>query len=115
MGTLAVLTVLSGCSQAQKPPVQQIMPAPAVSSVPEGIQQAAEQVAFRAVQLAFPQVDATPAANCVRTNATNDELFILADGTLHSTTPAEQAMVTQILQRPQTNQCVADNGQSLNL
>ena len=115
MHKLIVLLAMAGCAQVGPPPVEQISAAPAVSSVPENIQQAAEQVAFRAVELAYPHIDPAPVANCVRDNATNGELLTLADGMLNSTTPAEQAMVTTILQRPMASQCVADNGQALNL
>ncbi len=115
MQKVIVLLAMAGCAQVGQAPVEQILPAPAVSSVPEEIQQAAEQVAFRAVELAYPNIDPAPVANCIRDNATNGELLTLADGMLHSTTPAEQAMVTSILQRPQTSRCVADNGQVLDL
>ena len=87
MRKLIVLLAMTGCAQVGPPPVEQISAAPAVSSVPENIQQAAEQVAFRAVELAHPHTDPASVANCVRENATNGELLTLADGILHSHYP----------------------------
>lgn len=114
MHKLTIVLAIAGCAQVAQPPVEQISAAPAVSSIPAGIQQAAEQVAFLAIEMTYPQVNPAPVANCVRNNATNGELLTLADGMLHSTTAPEQAMVTTILQRPQARQCVVDNGQVLN-
>ena len=116
LSVFVILLVLASCQKSERASVAQVQPKPArtVSELPEGIKQAAEQVAFRAVQASHPRVDPAPVANCIRDNATDNELLALADGALNSTTPEEQLTVANILQRPLTNQCVIDNGQVLN-
>lgn len=109
-----LLLILAGCQQAAPVEVQPSSELSTASILPEGILQAAEQVAFRAVESYHPTLDPAPAANCIRDNGTNSELLFLADGTKHTTTPDEHGMVVSILARSATRRCLTDNGQAVN-
>ncbi len=63
---------------------------------PSPLEQAAE---------AFPGVDVQGIANCVRANATEDELVLLAQGG-----DLAQTTTRQIMQKPETGQCLVDSG-----
>ena len=52
----------------------------------------------------FEGVDVAGIANCVRDNATEDELIIMAAGG-----DASNTLTNEILQRASTQQCIADN------
>ena len=114
MRGVLLLLVLAGCQQAAPVEVQPSAEPSSASVLPEGILQAAEQVAFRAVESRHPNLNSATVANCIRDNGTNSELLFLADGTKHSTTPDEHAIVAGILARRETQRCLTDNGQTLN-
>ena len=67
--------------------------------------QTAEQVAAAEVEAQMPGVDVNAIANCVRDNATPEELEALAAGT----GAAQQSLTARIIQRPATMACIQRN------
>lgn len=70
--------------------------------------QTAEQTAASDISDSFPGIDVDAAGNCVRDNATDAELVILAAGG-----DAAARMTASILARPATAECLAANGVDL--
>ena len=72
---------------------------------PQETGQSAEQTAAAEVEATMPGVDVNAIANCVRDNATPEELQRLAGGN----GAAEQSLTAQIIQRPETMACIQAN------
>lgn len=94
-------------------PVDVMGQPPQQSRLPDEIQQAAEVVSFRAIEQAYPNVNAAPVANCVRANASDAELLALSDNALHELTASNRALVAGIVARDTTSGCIIDNGVDL--
>ena len=74
--------------------------------------QTAEQVVATVIARVYPGMSVTPVANCVRDNATADELRALA-GYRDAVGSDAQIITLRIIDRPDTDDCIRSNGITL--
>ena len=80
-----------------------------MSLSPEETAQAAEQVTAVVAGRVYPSITTGIVANCVRDNASAEELTALASHR-DNIGGAAQALVLQIIDRPETDACLRGNG-----
>ncbi len=81
-----------------------------VSLSPEQQAQAAEQVASTVIARVYPGINVPPVANCVRDNATADELRALASYRDQVVGGDAQIITLRIIDRLETDDCIRSNG-----
>ena len=62
------------------------------------------------VQTRFPGVNAAPYTDCIIDNATAQEIFALAADSVTGPTASTAEIVSRIVSRPETIQCLATEG-----